>query len=280
MRTVSDPRTMCITASVRTRAELLSVGMTRRAIEGALRAGRLTRLRRGVYADADTCEPLRSAALLGGPLACVSAARHHGLWVLSAPEPLHIGLKPGGHRRGKGEITHWDLDTSEAFGIPSVALVLRQILRCRGVEEFVVAFESALHQHKIVDADITWLDAHTNAAGREAIAFARRDAESGLETLVRWRLRGWGIDVRTQQGVVSVGRVDLLLGERLIVEVDGAENHAGADQRHRDLVRDAHAAAWGFVTLRFDYAMVVHDWPTVELALRAHIDRGLHRARP
>ncbi|WZH35251.1 MAG: type IV toxin-antitoxin system AbiEi family antitoxin domain-containing protein [Microbacterium enclense] len=271
---------MCITASVRTRAELLTAGMTRRMIDGALRAGTLIRLRRGVYAEADTCEPVIRAALLGGAPVCVSAARHHGLWVLAHPEPLHVGLKPSGHRRGKGEVPHWDHDTADAFGLPTVAKTLRQVLRCRGVEEFVVALESALHQNKIQDADITWLEACTNDAGREAIAFARRDAESGLETLVRWRLRHWGIDVRTQQGVVSVGRVDLLIGERLIVEVDGAENHVGPDHRHRDLVRDAHAAAWGFATLRFDYAMVVHDWPTVELAIRAHIDRGLHRARP
>ena len=110
----------------------------------------------------------------------------------------------------------------------------------------------------------------------EAIAFARADAESGLETLVRWRLRAWGIRVRTQQNLVSVGRVDLLLGERLVVEVDGVENHASPEHRHRDLVRDANAAAWGFVTLRFDYAMVIHDWPTVELALRGLLDRGIH----
>ncbi len=42
-------------------------------------------------------------------------------------------------------------------------------------------------------------------------------------------------------------------------------------------MRDAQAAAWGFVTLRFDYAMVVHDWPTVEAAILGHVSRGLHR---
>lgn len=270
---------MCHTPSVRTRAELLAAGMTRRAIESALRAGSLIRLRRGVYADAGACEPVIRAALLGGAPACVSAARHHGLWILADMEPVHVGVKPRGHRRGNEQVTHWDRDGVDSFGLPTVVRALRQVLRCRGVEDFVVALESALHQNKIQDADLAWLEAHANDAGREAIAFARRDAESGLETLVRWRLRHWGIDVRTQQGVVSVGRVDLLLGERLIVEVDGAENHAGPDHRHRDLVRDAHAAAWGFVTLRFDYAMVVRDWPTVELAIRTHVDRGLHRAR-
>ena len=79
--------------------------------------------------------------------------------------------------------------------------------------------------------------------------------------------------------VVSVGRVDLLIGDALIVEVDGVENHGGAENRHKDLRRDTHAAIWGFVTLRFDYALVVHDWPTVEHAILAYVDRGLHLRR-
>ena len=57
------------------------------------------------------------------------------------------------------------------------------------------------------------------------------------------------------------------IGERLLVETDGRENHAGAERRHNDLVRDANAAAWGYVTLRFDYALVVHDWDLVERAI-------------
>lgn len=70
--------------------------------------------------------------------------------------------------------------------------------------------------------------------------------------------------------------MDFLLGDRVILEVDGIGNHDGASNRHKDLVRDANAAVWGFVTLRFDYALVVHDWPTVEAAILAHLDRGLH----
>ncbi|ODT39256.1 MAG: hypothetical protein BGO45_14190 [Microbacterium sp. 71-36] len=263
-------------ARIRTRAELFSGGVSRRRLDAAQRNGSLTRLRRGVYADANTCDIARRAALLGGTLACVSAARHEGLWVLSPAEPLHVAVRPDGHRRSDGAVIHWDRIDHDAFGPPHVREVLRQILRCCGVEDFLVALESALHQRRIGGADLTWLAANTNETGREAIAFARADAESGLETLVRWRLRAWGIRVRTQQNLVSVGRVDLLLGERLVVEVDGVENHASPEHRHRDLVRDANAAAWGFVTLRFDYAMVIHDWPTVELALRGLLDRGIH----
>lgn len=51
-------------------------------------------------------------------------------------------------------------------------------------------------------------------------------------------------------------------------------NHHGEAKRHNDLTRDANAASCGYVTLRFDYALVVHDWELVESAvlgaLRSH----------
>ena len=34
----------------------------------------------------------------------------------------------------------------------------------------------------------------------------------------------------------------------------------------------------GFVTLRFDSAMILHDWPTVEAAILAAVGRNLHRS--
>jgi hypothetical protein len=73
--------------------------------------------------------------------------------------------------------------------------------------------------------------------------------------------------VQTQRTVVGVGRVDLLIGDRLLIEADGVDNHDGPSHRHKDLVRDANAAAWGLVTLRFDYALIVHDWDLVEAAI-------------
>lgn len=269
---------MCILpAALRTFGELKGAGQTRGQIAARARAGGITAVRRGVYASADACPPAVAAAAHGGALACVSAARHRGLWVLDASEAVHVWL--GAHGRAYRHdqcacVAHWDdAQRTDAFGLPSVPGILRQILGCRGLEEFFVALESALNQSAISRDDLEWLRTHTNAAAREAIAFARADAQSGLESLLRWRLRPHALGVRAQVSIVSVGRVDFLIGDRLIVEVDGKGNHASEDHRHRDLRRDANAAAWGYVTLRFDYAMVVHDWETVELAILACVDR-------
>ena len=96
----------------------------------------------------------------------------------------------------------------------------------------------------------------------------------------RLRLAGvWLLDAECQVEIPGVGRVDFMLGDRLILEVDGRLNHDGVSMRHKDLVRDAVAAALGLDTLRFDYAMVVHEWPLVEAAILARIDRGLHLER-
>jgi very-short-patch-repair endonuclease len=272
---------MCTTSdAVLAHARLLEIGLPRRRIAAGVADGSLVRLRRGVYARDGACTPVRTAARHGGALACVSAAQHLNLWTLSAESAVHVWLGGHGHGRAHGScacVEHWDaVAGADAFGIPSVPRVLRQLLACRGVEEFFVALESALRQGLIAEAGLAWLRATTNDAARGAIGFARRDADSGLESLLRWRLRRHHLRIRSQVTIFSVGRVDFLIGDRLILEADGRGNHDGATARHKDLVRDANAAAWGYVTLRFDYALIIHDWDAVERAILAQVERGHH----
>jgi len=247
----------------------------------------MLRVRRGVYATADACHRAREAARHGGPLACVSAARHLGLWTLEPESEVHVWMGGGGHRHPHPScvcVEHWDdAIRAKAFAHPSLPRVLRQILGCRGVESFFVAVESALRHGRLTESALVWLRGNTNDAGREAIEFARPDSDSGLESLLRWRLRRHGLTVQTQVAVDGVGRIDFLIGDRLLVEVDGRANHEettvqpdGTSLRHKDLVRDASAAAWDYATLRFDYALVVHDWDLVERAILAQVAARRH----
>lgn len=266
---------------VTTYAGLRASGVSRRDISRKVKTGALIPLRRGVYAAESACSSTQAAARHGGVLGCASAARHAGIWVLDPDDTVHVWLGGHGHAYAHQDCAckeHWDDGPApgDAFGLPSVPRILRQIRHCLGLEPFFVALESALRQGMIDDAGLAWLSATTDRATREAISFARRDADSGLESLVRWRLRRHGLRIRSQVRIVSVGAVDLLIGDRLIVEADGKENHDGPPSRHRDRVRDAHAAIWGYTTLRFDYAMILHDWPTVEMAILAVVDRGHH----
>lgn len=260
------------TPAVFTTAALRRAGMRRVDVRRGLDAGTLVRARRGVYATRDACAAMQAIAAHGGRPACVTAARHLGLWVLTSDARAHVWLCDGQrsyHPTGACScIEHWDDGPlGEPGTMPAVPRILGQIFRCAGVEEFFVVLESALRLGMIDAAGLRWLRRRSNAAMREALDLARDDADSGLESLLRWRLRRHGLRVRTQRRVTSVGVVDALIGDRLLVETDGVEGHDGAASRHKDLVRDAHAALWGYMTLRFDYAMVVHDWELVEAAI-------------
>lgn len=273
---------MCASSqpAVATYAELRSLGRSRGAIASDVRRGELSSVRRGVYASTDACDRVRSAAAHGGALACVSAARHLGLWVLDDSQALHVWMRGHGHRHHDeqcGCVEHWDdSPPTESFGLPSVPRILRQILACRGIDEFFVTLESALRKGLLTPAGLTWLQRHTNDAAREAIAYARDDADSGIESLFRWKLRSYDLRIRSQVLIFAVGQVDFLIGDRLLLEIDGKPNHVGESERHKDLFRDANAAAWDYVTLRFDYALVVHDWELVEAAVVAQVNAGRH----
>jgi very-short-patch-repair endonuclease len=270
--------------AVQTYRELRASGLSRAAIAAQLAGLRLTRLRRGVYAWTTACEDACTAASHGGRMACITAARHRGLWTLDQGDGVHVWMRAHGHRSPHdgpdcGCIAHWDAGEPagrDAFGIPSTPRILRQVLACRGVEEFFVALESALRQRMLTPDGLAWLRAHTNDEARTALELARSDADSGLESLLRWRLRRWGLPIRTQARIPSVGVVDVLIGDKLLIEADGVENHDAGPLRHKDLARDANAAAWGYVTLRFDYALIVHDWDLVERAILGQLAAGHH----
>lgn len=262
--------------AVMTAAELRDRGFGYGWVRAGLRHGAISRVRRGVYARPWVCPDVLQATAHGGTLACVSAARHLGLWVLDSTPGLHVWLPSRHHYAHDGCdcIEHWgDSRAGAGTAVPPVRQILRQILHCRGIEEFFVVLESALRQRVVDTGDLRWLRSRTNAAAREAIDLARSDADSGLESLLRWRLRHLNVSVRTQVPIAGVGVVDAVIGDRLLIEVDGRENHDGASMRHKDLVRDANAALWGYMTLRFDYALIVHDWDLVEAAILGALAR-------
>src|SRR5690606_11745721 len=143
-------------------------------------------------------------------------------------------------------------------------------------DTFFAAFESALRRQLISPAGIAWLWTRLPRRRRWLIDFARSDADSGLESLFRLRMHRVGISVRCQISIRTVGEVDFVIGDRLIIEADGRANHEREKERSKDLARDAAAAALGYETLRFTYAMIVHRWRTVQAAVLAKIADRAH----
>ncbi|MGO2050946.1 MAG: endonuclease domain-containing protein [Microbacterium sp.] len=152
------------------------------------------------------------------------------------------------------------------LGLAPVAAALVHLYRCTNHETFFAAYESAWNRRLILASDRDRIRQELPVTAGWLLDLARGDAESGLESLLRLRLHLLGIRLDSQVQIDGVGRVDFVIGGRVILEADGKLNHDG-ERRHKDLMRDAAASALGYETLRFDYAMIIHDWEHVVAAI-------------
>jgi very-short-patch-repair endonuclease len=148
---------------------------------------------------------------------------------------------------------------------------------CRGIptdEQALAIWESALRQGTVDRAALQRLPLPPSA--RRLCAEARLFADSGLETLLPTRLRWLKLPLMPQAWIL--GRpVDLLIGERLVIQIDGG-HHVGA-QRAADNAHDALLLVHGFHVIRVSYGEIIDDWLTVQARIMAAVAQGLHRAR-
>lgn len=254
-------------------SHLQTIGFSRRALSRLVQRGEIERIRDGVFAVPPLDVDVRRAIEHGGALTCVSLLRSAGVWVLSDSKSIHVWLG-NGHRmahRGCTCVSHY-YRGRPPLGSAPLGTALLHLRRCEGDEAFFAAYESALQKGLLSSAARRRVRDGLPATARWLVDIARSDADSGLESLLRLRLHILGIRLQCQVSIDGVGRVDFVLGGRLILEVDGKLNHAG-DMRHKDLVRDAAASALGYETLRFDYAQVIHGWPQVQAAVLAAMSR-------
>jgi very-short-patch-repair endonuclease len=174
---------------------------------------------------------------------------------------------------------HWDealrLDAATRLRV-SVADALYQVAECASMEDFIVCADSALHQKKVDHRTLTGLLCRLPASFGDARMLWDARAESGIESMARLRLRAAGIPVRVQVAIPTLGRVDLLVGRRLVVELDGKEFHTGEERFESDRRRDLDLAIRGYSVLRFSYQQVLNEWPSCLAAIRAHMERRVH----
>jgi very-short-patch-repair endonuclease len=255
---------------------LQKYGCSRTSLAAATDAGEIRRVRQGVFALPNTEAPVVAAAAHGGALTCAAALRAHGVWVLPSPDDqVHVWLGRSGRRHaheGCSCTSHYSPGSAE-LGLAPVVACLIHAYRCLDEESFFAAYESAWNRRLIGAHDRARIRRELPRAAGWLLDLAQPDAESGLESLLRLRLHLLGIRLDCQVRIPGVGRVDFVVGGRIILEADGKDNHTHA-QRHADLRRDAAASALGYETLRFDYAMVVHDWPTVVAAIVPALGRS------
>lgn len=268
------------------RQAVLDVGIRPATLRAAISAGEVRRVRRYWVATSAAPDALVHAAEVSARLACASAAQHRGWWMPPGTTGRqHLHVRAHAHRPPpSGDIAppvfHWDAPMVPAHPhalVESVPDALAHIAGCLSYEDALVVWESAVRLERLPLAVLQRYRWKTPAA-RRLVGDLTGLSDSGIETLFVSRIRAFGLPVR-QQVLLLGHRVDGLIGDRLVTQLDGYAFHSAAADRGRDLHHDRELIAHGYTVLRFTYAEVVHQWPRVEAAILRAIAQCLHLAR-
>lgn len=256
---------------------LKDAGIGRRAIDAAITRGALLRPRRGWVAVPSARPMLISAARFGVVITCRTQARSLGLWLHDADGMPHVAVPENrtGHVGVKARV-HWGRplvprhpDVLE----DCVENVLANIAECEPHEYALATWDSALNKGLTDLASLSRLP--LRPAARRLLGEATPFADAGLETYLRPRLRWLRVRLWIQTWIHG-HRVDALLGERLVLQIDG-KHHVGA-QRSEDIRHDAELLALGYHVIRISYQQMMFEWPAVQDRIMRAVAQGLHRA--
>ncbi|WP_308291213.1 endonuclease domain-containing protein [Microbacterium ureisolvens] len=285
----SEPPWMLLLRSrkgIARQSALLGRDTSKRDLADAVAKGSLVRIRRSWLALPDADPQLVSAARAGVVLGCVTQAQRLGLWVHVDTARPHVCAPPSaGGVRIEREQTTGDLKAIVHWFAPVVARpphvledgienALVAIAQCQPFEHALAVWESALNK-SLIDRQIL---ARLRLPGlaRDILAEATPFADSGLETIVPRRLRWLRLRILHQIWVHG-HRVDFLIGDRLVLQIDGG-HHVGP-QREADNKHDAELMLRGYHVVRVGYSQVMDDWPSVQQLIMNAVAEGLHLAR-
>ena len=256
------------------------LGLSARHIRRAVDDGRLIRVRHGWYRAADADLNAVTAVRVGGILTATSGGQHLGLWAL-ADERIHVVVPPNASRLrlGPAEVApglpiglHWaKVAISREVPVAEPLQLLIDSWHCQPRATAVALADSALNQGmvrlEVLEAAVPRLAAWCDPA-----------SQSGTESIVRIGLRRRGVKARSQVRIEGVGYVDLLVGQRLVIECDSAAFHQDY-QSERDYERDQELLRRGYLVLRLKYRHVVHEWDRIEALVLEIVRSRRHRWR-
>ncbi|MCB9440557.1 MAG: hypothetical protein H6523_09955 [Mycolicibacterium sp.] len=270
-------------------AEWQRRGVTRSALRQGLRNGRFTQVNHGWYAVGGAEPDAVEAVRRGGALSCLPALARHNVWIPPHHQKLHVR---GGHRAHAAHPGRY----CRQFGRPEPVLAaiddpltaLRHALRCLDPEGITVVCDSLLNTSlramsgEPIAEILTPTEVESAFHGapgyiRRCLDLCDARAASGTETMVRLRLRSKRVKVDLQVEIPEVGHVDLLAGDRLIIEADSLTYHLGPAAFRADRHRDQQAAHQGLLHMRLTYEDVVYEWRRTEEIILSAIRSGHHR---
>jgi len=266
---------------------LEGLGVSRAAVADALAARAVARVRPGWFASADAAPDVVRAVRVGGALTAASAARLAGLWSLDDPR-LHVRVpRTAGRlrspndprapldRRAHQVCVHYRSDPTVTARDP-LPVALAEMIACAEREAAVMAIDSALAQGLLPSGGLEAVRQLTMPSRLRVLDAVSGGSESGTESRIRLLLRSRNIRHRTQVHLPRVGYVDLLVGDRLVIEIDGAGFHTGPEFEE-DRRRDFELVMRGYLVLRLSYRQVMSEWTVVSEGILALVARGEHR---
>ncbi len=260
-------------------SDLYALGFSTHAVAKAVTSGRMMRVRRSWIALRD-CDPsVLAAVAAGGRVTCISAAERMGLWAPRGPD-VHVWVPRSASRLpSAGLQPHWSRGPAPAARrspVDPLLNILHHVARCQETAAALAIWESALNK-KLVHPDILHRVVWRSRRAQRLADIASHLSDSGLETEFVILMRAIGIVVR-QQAAVDGRRVDALIGDRLVIQLDGFAFHSDPASRRRDLAADARLRVRGYTVLRFDHHQVFFQPQFVQEIVRTAIAQGLHHA--
>lgn len=134
-----------------------------------------------------------------------------------------------------GVCVHYRQGTPRS-AVDSLIEALAEMFRCADEVAAIVALGSALNSGLLRPSQLADLKALLLPSKRSSIDKVDCGSQSGLETIVRLLMRAHRVRFRTQVYIPGVGRVDMVLGDRLVLELDGKGFHAENFENDRQLV--------------------------------------------
>ena len=253
------------------RTELLRAGASHSGIVRGLNAGAIVKTK-SVYHLPGIEEDVIRAREFRAHLACVSACAHLGLPLVQPPALPHLAVaRDRGHaRRGvrdfAGVVMHRD-DAVDALSrtptgatarlLVPPAVAVDQTARCLSPLQQLALVDSLMFRGSLTRARLARFEVGKCDRRLWLVRHASALSESLLESIARGALVTVGLGVEQQMSIPGVGRVDLVVGGRLVVELDGREHHSDVRAFATDRQRDRQLLLQGYKVMRFTYADVV-----------------------
>jgi very-short-patch-repair endonuclease len=186
---------------------------------------------------------------------------------------LHVRIARGVDAKAGPTIrVHWSDESGWQHPLDSPSIALATAIRCQPLRHAVVAADSVANR-RLLRFDEIESACRSTARGRAVLRLLDPSSESGLETLARLALHGRRVRLRSQVLIRGIGRVDLLIGDRLILELDGEAWHGDFD---RDRSRDRALIVRGYIVLRVSYRQMMSEWQAVEAQILELVRRDEH----